>query len=380
MAEFYSEYGRSEKRPRRNPVLLLLDLVMTLLSAAAAVAMGLLLFVPYVHPDQVRFFPLLGLIAPAVYLTALLFALYWVIRWRKVRAGILLLLLLLGAVRIPLFYNPQFRRTYDEDAKEQLKREKRLDRESFKIVTYNVRGLYNDRGADGTDSIAAFLERIRPDVICLQEFNPSLAARSAAFSRLAEQYRQAGHPGGPMIVLSKFPVLGFDTLCSIRSSMWADLKIGDDTVRIYNNHLHSTSINAADDHFITHHLLDDSTREEKVRSIIRRHSNTSALRADQVDSLAPMLQQTGHRRIVCGDFNDTPMSYVYHTMADGLHDAFSTCGRGYSHTYRGFFNVLRIDYLLYSDGLEALTYEVPPVKASDHHPVVVRIKVLPKTD
>ncbi len=67
------------------------------------------------------------------------------------------------------------------------------------------------------------------------------------------------------------------------------------------------------------------------------------------------------------------MSYVYRTMARGLRDAFRECGSGYSHTFRGFYNTLRIDYVL-SGGFEPLSYEVLPVDYSDHHPVVVRLR------
>ena len=69
------------------------------------------------------------------------------------------------------------------------------------------------------------------------------------------------------------------------------------------------------------------------------------------------------------------MSDVYRTMADGLTDAFRACGRGYSHTFRGFYDALRIDYVLVSPQLEPLTYEVPDEALSDHLPVIVRLKM-----
>ena len=78
--------------------------------------------------------------------------------------------------------------------------------------------------------------------------------------------------------------------------------------------------------------------------------------------------------IVCGDFNDTPLSYTYRLMSRGLQDAFREKGRGFSHTYRGFYNTFRIDYVLVSDDFEVLSYEVPSVEFSDHHPVFVRLK------
>lgn len=82
------------------------------------------------------------------------------------------------------------------------------------------------------------------------------------------------------------------------------------------------------------------------------------------------------RKIVCGDFNDTPMSYVYRKMARGMNDAFAECGEGYSYTYRGFFDMLRIDYVLASPDLQMLSYEVPHLGCSDHYPVAVRFKIL----
>lgn len=158
------------------------------------------------------------------------------------------------------------------------------------------------------------------------------------------------------------------------SSVWADLLIDDDTVRVFNNHLHSTAINASDNAYITQHqFLLDTARETKIRSIVGRLRANSVLRADQVDSIGRVIEQTRARKIVCGDFNDTPMSYVYRTMAHGLRDAFRSCGSGYSHTFRGFFNTLRIDYVL-NEGFDPVTYETLMVDYSDHHPVIVRLK------
>ena len=45
-------------------------------------------------------------------------------------------------------------------------------------------------------------------------------------------------------------------------------------------------------------------------------------------------------------------------MCEDMTDAFREVGRGYSHTYRGFFDMLRIDYVLCSDHFAPLSYEV----------------------
>ena len=146
-------------------------------------------------------------------------------------------------------------------------------------------------------------------------------------------------------------------------------------MRVFNNHLRSTAIKAADNEYITNRdFISDTAREVKIRSIVSRLRENSILRAAQVDSIADVIADARARCIVCGDFNDTPMSYVYRTMAGGLNDAFSKSGSGYSLTFRGFFNTLRFDYVLCSDSFDPVSYEVPQVEYSDHLPVVVRLQ------
>lgn len=374
MADYYSEYGRRDK-PRRSVIGWTADLVMTLLSAAVAAAMLLTLFVPYVNPARIWFFPVLGLAAPAIYVATVIMALYWIIRWRWVRAGAMLVLVAAGFFSVSLFYRPQLRRVYGPEG---------YDRSAFKVMTYNVRSFYDNMGQASVDSVLHLIEETDPDIVCLQEFNARLAERYDGFALLGEKYESAlfgrteapdSAYAAPMLILSKYRILRSGTVLTPRSSVWADVLVGEDTLRIFNNHLRSTAINSSDNEYISNRLfLTDTAREEKVRSIVRRYRENSVLRAAQVDSIARVIGSTRTRRIVCGDFNDTPMSYVYRTMARGLEDAFSECGSGYSHTFRGFFNTLRIDYVLRSEGLETLSYEVPDADYSDHHPVVVRLR------
>ncbi|WP_417014997.1 endonuclease/exonuclease/phosphatase family protein [Alistipes sp.] len=376
-AEYYNGYGerRSEKR-RRSWIVWLLDAVMTLLSAVVAVVLVLTYLVPYVNPSRVWFFPALGLAAPITYVAGVVLMLYWIIRWRWLRAGVMILIVVIGFFKVSLFWRPDIRRTYEDDSQNP-------DRGTFKVMTYNVRSFYGENGHSSVEDVLRLIEEQDPDIICLQEFNARLAARSEEFSLLEEKYESAGFGRtaapdsvyeAPLAVLSKFRILRSGTVLTPASSVWADLMVGDDTVRVFNNHLRSTAINAADNDYITEHrFLSDTARETKIRSIVGRLRENSVLRAAQVDSIARVIDATRTRRIVCGDFNDTPMSYVYRTMARGLRDAFRTCGSGYSHTYRGFFNTLRIDYVL-SGGLDPVTYETLMVDYSDHHPVVVRLK------
>ena len=376
-SDYYNDYGgRPAGKHRRSVFMWLLDALLTLATVAVGVTTVVTYFVPYVEPGRVWFFPVLGLAAPGIYVASVVLMLYWVIRWRKVRALVMLAIVVAGLFRVSLFWRPDIRRSYAEEAS--------YDRGAFKVMTYNVRLFYGENGGSSVGDILRLVADQDPDIICLQEFNARLAEQSEEFALLGEKYEIAHFGrtqapdsvyGSSLAILSKYRILRSNTVLEPSSAVWADVIVGGDTVRIFNNHLRSTAINASDNQFITSHkFLSDTARETKIRSIVTRLRENSVIRAAQVDSISEVVGATRTRRIVCGDFNDTPMSYVYRTMARGLRDAFSVCGSGYSHTFRGFFNTLRIDYVLSSEGLEPLSYEVLPVDYSDHHPVVVRLK------
>lgn len=411
MGNYYSAYHR-EKQSRSGILARLFDWLLLLVTIVFVVAMILTLFVPYITPSDVWLVPVLGLLAPGIYVMNVVLMLYWIIRWRWQRAGVLLFLVAVGTFSVDLFWRPATHRitlleqlleqtdqqladllkqadksVTDEAKISALRRRRRLlmnnisAADGIKLMTYNVRQLYNDKGGSSADSIACLIDSIDPDILCLQEYNPTVAATSERFMELFDRYKVAEFrlpEGTPktQLILSRYRVLRSGVALAPRSSVWADLLIGGDTVRLFNNHLRSTAITASDDRFITNKLfLSDTAREEKVRSIVRRFGANSVLRAKQADTIALAMAAVKGRRIVCGDFNDTPISYVYRTMARGLKDAFSVCGRGYSSTFRGFYNLLRIDYVLNSEGLEALSYDVIDVDYSDHRPVLVRLMI-----
>lgn len=281
------------------------------------------LFRPLCEPAGVWFFPLLGLAAPAIYVATVILALYWVIRWRLLRAGTILALVVIGLFKVSLFYKPEFRRSYGEES---------YDRRAFKVMTYNVRSFFGESGASNVDDIVRLIGEYDPDIVCMQEFNARLAEKSDDFALLDEKYESAAFGrtqapdslyGASLFILSKYRILRSGIVLTPNTSVWADLLIGDDTVRVFNNHLRSTAIKAADNEYITNRdFISDTAREVKIRSIVSRLRENSILRAAQVDSIADVIADARARCIVCGDFNDTPMSYVYRTMAGGAERRF----------------------------------------------------------
>ncbi|MDE6445977.1 MAG: endonuclease/exonuclease/phosphatase family protein [Alistipes sp.] len=375
--EKYVEYAGESLRKRRGPLMWCVDMLLTLATLGVGIVVPIIFVVPYVAPAKMGIFAVLALAAPAFYVVTVLLALYWIIRWRLGRAGWMLVLVVAGLFRMPLFWKPQLGREYEE---------KRYDRTTFKVMTFNVRNFYDMEGGSSVDRVVALIDSLRPDIVCLQEFNRRLAGRSERFAALTDKYEVAHFGLGEeaevrQMILSRSRMLRSGLVLASGASVWADVKVGDDTVRVFNSHLHSTAIKAADNDYITGHgFIGDTARETKFRSIAGRLRHTAALRAVQVDSIVGAMREARARRIVCGDFNDTPMSYAYRSMSRGLRDAFAECGEGYSYTYRGFFDMLRIDYVLATPHYGVLSYEVPEADCSDHYPVVVRLKPLAGVD
>lgn len=374
MAEYYrsetrSIYDTGRRGTPRSSVMALIDGVLICASALVAAMMLLTYLVPYVA-TRGWLLPVLGLVAPATYVLAVCLMLYWIIRWRWVWASVMLVPVFIGLFYLNLFLRPEFRRDYGTTVK---------GRDVVTVVTYNVRNFFASDGQCSRDSLFAWVRRVSPDILCMQEFTPATGggSRELIDSLMASYEATPTDARSGCVIYSRYRILRWGHVAdsSAIRCLWADLALNNDTLRVYTNHLHSTQITSADDEFLSRdRFLTDTAREEKMRSIVRRFRDNCVARAAQADTVARAMAESPYPRIVCGDFNDTPMSYVYHTMSRGTVDAFSVAGKGYSSTFRGFSNTLRIDYVLLSPRYEVLSYETGDVDYSDHRPVLVKFR------
>ena len=84
----------------------------------------------------------------------------------------------------------------------------------------------------------------------------------------------------------------------------------------------------------------------------------------------------GRAILLCGDFNDTPLSYTYHRIKSaGFTDCFVVAGRGIGHTYAGKLPLLRIDYLWGNERIQPLKFNRLRFKGSDHYPVLMEFNL-----
>jgi endonuclease/exonuclease/phosphatase family metal-dependent hydrolase len=261
-------------------------------------------------------------------------------------------------------------------------------------MSYNVRGMM--RLTDGTpprlrssmSDVVRAVDSLRPDILCIQEFASTPENTSGSFETALPNYHynrkrfnisgsEREHGWGNAIY-SKYPIVGsghIDFEETNNSILWADIAVNRDTLRVFGAHLQTTAIKASDEQYIVDmDFMGDDVLASRMRGMLGRLTQNYVIRTAQADTLAARIASSPYPVVVCGDFNDTPASYAYRRISEGLRDSFREAGGGYGYTYRGFFNLLRIDYLLHSRDMECVEYLSPSFDNSDHNPVAARLR------
>ena len=69
--------------------------------------------------------------------------------------------------------------------------------------------------------------------------------------------------------------------------------------------------------------------KEGGKYLLHKLADAVAIRAPQADSVAKYVKEHPYQyTVVCGDFNDSPLSYAHRVIGEGLQDAFVERGSG----------------------------------------------------
>ncbi len=263
--------------------------------------------------------------------------------------------------------------------------------EMLEICTYNVGLFTQKREANHPGKkapvesrtallrdVAAFITKQKPDVICLQEFYISDTSSIPDYFgeypyRQYHLFKTKLGGGFGNVTLSRFPIISGDKILfseGTNLSLYSDIDVKGNIVRIYNVHFESHSISFTG---LIKRLVKSEKLSEDIADVHDRVAGTFRKRAIQVDKISAHTRESIYPSFICGDFNDTPMSYTYHNLMKDKKDSFHESGRGFSSTYSYLWPLLRIDYILYPGNFQSAGHRTVKVKYSDHYPVFTGI-------
>jgi hypothetical protein len=209
-----------------NKVIFAFNIVITVLTFIAYV-------LPFLAPGSFPLLAVLTLILPLFLILNGLFFCYWLIQLKRqvILSG---LVLLLGITFINKFYKFSSNEVATEE-------------KDFTVMSYNVR-LFNlfdwiDKGNVG-DTIRHFINEQNPDILCVQEYSENAKVDLRVYKYKAI-FMEGKNIKTGQAIFSKYPIFNqgdFKIPEAGNNIIYADIRKGTDTLRVYNIHLQSIKI------------------------------------------------------------------------------------------------------------------------------------------
>lgn len=361
----------------------ILDHLLLVINGLSAVLLLCSAYAYLVSPDRLGILVFFGLLFPVFLLLNIGFVVFWLFnKKRYALLSVVAMLLCVGSINN--FCPINFR---DGKAGE---REKKIS-----ILSYNVHYFndYKAHTAKSPNEIVNYIKEMDADIVCLQEYGVFKKEEGfiteAQIRKALPQYKyyhcspKSDWPKAKigMACFSKYPIkrvkeVEFSRDTYNGSSLY-EIGVDGEKIMLLNNHLESNKFTETDKKMYRNtirNLTLDNIDSVKQRLMLKM-DKAAKKRAQQADHLAKVISEYGDKIIVCGDFNDTPMSYIYHTIRGDMKDAYVETGFGPGVTYHenGFW--FRIDHLLYGEAFKALSCKIGKKKYSDHYPLLVKLSL-----
>ena len=196
------------------------------------------------------------------------------------------------------------------------------------------------------------------DILCTQESSSENVGLLTYKLGFKYNHRSYGHSTA---IISKHPIVEKGEILfkkSNNSSAWVDIQIDEKIIRVYSLHLQSTKVAPATDELLKEGNLKEKETWLNIKGILGRVKRASVIRATQAQIVKEHMEKCKYPIILCGDFNDTPLSFAYKLLSDNFKDTFKEKGFGMSSTYAGLIPALRIDYIFADQSMKVNNYKM----------------------
>ena len=344
-----------------------INFVCTLLFIVAA-------FSDSVSPNQSLLFSYLGLLFPIFFIINLCFLLYWLIvrKWMLFFIVFFSFFVCWKPVSLYASFHP-----FPTDVSQ---------KKVIKILTYNVMAFgYKDHTPTNPNEIIQYIANLGADIVCLQEYMVGTLTNYMTQTKIDQAFTmypykcsvplvQKNRYSIGLAIFSKYPILNSRKIrydSTINGSSIHEIDVNGKKLVVVNNHLESFKLTMDDratySDFIKN--INQETFDELKEAIQRKMGEAFLIRAEQAEIIAEDIQKLKNDYlVVCGDFNDTPISYARRIIQGKLIDAFAASGTGIGITYNQNYFWFRIDHILHSSNIKAYNAKVDNISLSDHYP------------
>jgi endonuclease/exonuclease/phosphatase (EEP) superfamily protein YafD len=228
---------------------------------------------------------------------------------------------------------------------------------ALKLISFNVFP-YNQQ----LDDVTEWLLSENADIIALQEIGTELPALTDDYPYHISQGFVNGHT-----LFSRYPIVISETVQLLDTPQQRlVLDVAGQNIVLYNLHLYMP--------------LNDNASQ----FLLLRYDETR--RNQQINELLTFIAGETQPVIIVGDFNLSEFSPIYNRLDAQFQDAYRNASWGLGQTFPSgaseelddiFPPLFRLDYVWYTDGLQALNARVGSRLGSDHLPLIITLDVLP---
>ncbi|MBQ9284947.1 MAG: endonuclease/exonuclease/phosphatase family protein [Bacteroidaceae bacterium] len=316
-------------------------------NVAVILLLWLAVALTYLSPESFPRLSLLSLAFPVFLFTNLAFVAFWLIfKAKRVWIPIVGIALCFSFVRD---YCPVNLASEPADS-------------SLTVISFNTHGFGGSEAADdeGNNLIVRYLANRADDIICLQETYTPTHVQALSDSLSQRGYHEIRTKS--LACFTRLPVIDNDEIrfdSQSNSSLCAHLLWGTDTILLINNHFESNHFSPEMKQRYVDALEQTANPNSRnitpdsligdVKPLLHLLSEAAPKRAVQVNTIDSIVNAWLPRPVIlCGDFNDTPVSYTHRVLTRQLTSAFRQSGNGLGLTFREQGFPVRIDHILFS--------------------------------
>lgn len=338
----------------------------------------------YIKPTSSWFISFFGLAFPFLLALMILFILILMAR-RKNLVLLSIIVLLLGYKSIRAFWG--------FNIPSEFKQEKKAD--YIRIASWNVARFleWKRNSNEKSQTRMKILKQIKEqdaDILCLQEF---FYSPNEKFYNNVKEIREMGYPwfcfsydqdGEDQYIgsaiFSKYPIIDTGIVRYFRPSMpealiYADLKINEDTIRMFTTHLQSVQFRQKDFEAINEIRNANDSMFANSKTVLSKLRKAMKYRSTQAEIVRQILDDSLYPVFFCGDLNDVPNSFTYFNIRGSMQDAFLKKGFGIGRTYASLSPTLRIDYMFCDNNFQVDQFTRVVKKLSDHFMLLADVKL-----